>query len=81
MFTVLATLFLCGGFISIEMFGEPLRTIVDWIPFTYTYTIVNNTVLTGDPPSLTHIFGLIGYILLFFVLGLYIYRRFVIKPN
>jgi len=80
-FTVLATLFLCGGFIAIEMFGEPLRTIVDWIPFTYSYTIVSNTVLTGDPPNLTHIFGLIGYIVLFFVLGLFIYRKFVIKPN
>ncbi len=81
LFTVLASLFLCGGFIAIEMFGEPLRTIANWIPFTYTYTIVNNTVLTGDAPSVFHILGLIGYIILFFGLGLFIYRKFVIKPN
>ncbi len=80
-FTVLATLFLCGGFIDIEMFGQPLRTIVDWIPFTYTYTILGNSVLTGDAPSIIHIFGLIAYIILFFGLGLFIYRKFIIKPN
>ncbi|MFX1570254.1 MAG: ABC transporter permease [Promethearchaeota archaeon] len=81
LFTVLATLFLCGGFIDIQMFGEPLRTIANWIPFTYVYTIVNNTVLTGDTPSIIHILGLIGYIILFFGLGLIIYRKFVIKTN
>jgi len=81
LFTVLATLFLCGGFVAIEMFGQPLRTIVEWIPFTYAYTMLSNSVLTGDAPSLIHIFGLIGYIILFFGLGLFIYRKFVIKPN
>ncbi|MFX1310388.1 MAG: ABC transporter permease [Promethearchaeota archaeon] len=81
LFTVLVTLFLCGGFIDIEMFGQPLRAIVDWIPFTYAYTILGNSVLTGDAPSFIHIFGLIGYIILFFSLGLLTYRRFVIKPK
>ncbi|MFX0007428.1 MAG: ABC transporter permease [Candidatus Hermodarchaeota archaeon] len=81
LFTVLATLFLCGGFVSVEMFGPLLRSIANWIPFTYLYTIMGNTVLTGDAASVIQILGLIGYIILFFGLGLIIYRRFVIKPK
>ena len=81
LFIVLATLFLCGGFVSVEMFGPLLRSIDNWIPFTYLYTIMENTVLTGDVPSVIHILGLIGYTILFFGLGLIVYRKFVIKPK
>ncbi len=78
LFTVLSALFICGGFIDIEMFNHPLRTIVEWIPFTYSFSITFSSVLTGDIPAFTHIIGLIGYIILFYVLGLKFYRKFLI---
>ncbi len=81
LFIVLATLFLCGGFVSVELFGPLLRSIADWIPFTYLYSIMGKCVLTGDAPSVIYVFGLIGYTILFFGLGLIIYRRFIIKPK
>lgn len=75
MFLVLATLFLCGGFINIELFGQPLRFIVELIPFTYCFSILNNTILTGDIPAPNYIFGLIIYIFIFFAVGLIIYKK------
>ncbi|MFX1555375.1 MAG: ABC transporter permease, partial [Promethearchaeota archaeon] len=75
MFLVLATLFLCGGFINIELFGQPLRFIVELIPFTYCFSILNNTILIGDIPTPNYIFGLIIYIFIFFAVGLIIYKK------
>ncbi|MHA1490356.1 MAG: ABC transporter permease [Promethearchaeota archaeon] len=81
MFLVLTTLFLCGGFMDIELSSQPLRSIIEWIPFTYCYSIIKSTVLTGGIPSITHIIGLICYIFIFFILGLKIYRKFIISDN
>lgn len=81
MFLVLASLFLCGGFISIQMFGEPLKSIVSWIPFTYCFAIINDSVLTGSPPPINFIIGLIGYLILCYLLGLVIFKKFVISKG
>ncbi|MFW9895990.1 MAG: ABC transporter permease [Candidatus Thorarchaeota archaeon] len=75
MFLVLATLFLCGGFINIELFGQPLRFIVELIPFTYCFSILNSTILLGTISNITYIFGLMIYILIFFSLGLILYKK------
>lgn len=75
MFLVLATLFLCGGFINIELFGQPLRFIVELIPFTYCFSILNNTILTGNVSNIAYILGLLIYIVIFFSLGLILYKK------
>ncbi|MFX0011171.1 MAG: ABC transporter permease [Candidatus Hermodarchaeota archaeon] len=75
MFFVLATLFLCGGFINIELFGQPLRFIVELIPFTYCFSILNNMILTGNITNIAYIFGLTIYIAIFFGLGLIFYKK------
>jgi ABC-type multidrug transport system permease subunit len=75
MFLVLATLFLCGGFIDINLFGQPLKFIVELIPFTYCFNILYDSILLGSTPSLTYIFGLMIYIFIFFGVGLFIYKK------
>ena len=81
MFLVLATLFLCGGFINIELFGQPLRFIVELIPFTYCFSILNNTVLTGNVSNIAYILGLVVYIAIFFSLGLIFYKKRIISSK
>lgn len=78
MFIVLTSLFLCGGFIGIEMFNEPLKTIVNFIPFTYCFAILNNSVLIGSAPSIFYVISLISYNILFFFIGLIFFKKFVI---
>ena len=80
-FTGLATLFLCGGFVDIELFDPTLRAIVQWIPFTYSYSIFKSSILTGVFPPMIYIIGLIAYIIIFTLLGWYFYKRFVIKSK
>ena len=62
---------------NIDLFGEQLKAAVQWIPFTYSYSIINSTVLTGGIPNLIYILGLLGYIVIFFILGLAIYKKFI----
>ncbi len=81
MFLVLATLFLCGGFVDIELFGQPLKSIVELIPFTYCFSIFKSTILTGDIPSFTYVLGLTIYILLFFGIGLILYKKRIISQK
>ncbi len=81
MFLVLATLFLCGGFIDIELFGQPLKSFVEFIPFTYCFNILKSTILTGDISNINYVFGLIIYILIFFGLGLILYKKRIISQK
>lgn len=80
-FLIITTLFLCGGFINIEMFGEPMRTIIQFIPFTYCYALVNNSILTGDISNIFHIIGLVLYTCLFLCIGILMYQKYVIKSD
>jgi ABC-type multidrug transport system permease subunit len=80
-FIGLATLFLCGGFTDIELFDPTLRMIVQWIPFTYSYSIFKSSILTGAFPPIFYIIGLIAYIIIFAFSGWYFYKRFVIKSK
>lgn len=80
-FTALSTLFICGGFISVDMFTSPLKEIVQFIPFTYSYTVTFNTLLTGDPISLFNLLGLIFYIILFLIISMKFYQKFIISKN
>ncbi len=81
MFLVLATLFLCGGFVDIELFGQPLKSVVEFIPFTYCFNIIKSTILTGGISNLNYVFGLIVYILIFFGLGLILYKKRIISQK
>ncbi|MFX1325029.1 MAG: ABC transporter permease [Promethearchaeota archaeon] len=81
MFLVLATLFLCGGFISIELFGQPLKLIVELIPFTYCFSLLNSTILTGNTPNIAYIFGLVAYIFIFFGIGLIVYKKRIVSQK
>ena len=81
MFLILATLFLCGGFTNIELFGQPLRFIVEFIPFTYCFSILNSTILTGKIPNLIYVLGLIIYLLIFFGIGLLMYKKRIISQK
>lgn len=80
-FIAILSLFLCGGFIDIQLFNPILKSIIEWIPFTYLYTIFKNTILTGEITPQAYIGGIILYIVLFTLLGLYSYRRFVISSK
>ena len=80
-FIGLATLFLCGGFTDIELFDPTLRMIVQWIPFTYSYSIFKSSILTGVFPPMIYVIGLIAYVIIFAFSGWYFYKRFVIKSK
>jgi ABC-type multidrug transport system permease subunit len=80
-FIALTSLFLCGGFMDVQLFNPILQSIVQWIPFTYCYAIFKNTLLTGDTPPLSYVAGIILYITIFTLLGLYLYRKFVISSK
>lgn len=80
-FIALTTLFLCGGFMDIQLFNPILQSIIEWVPFTYLYAIFKNTILTGDFAPPTYIGGIILYIAIFTLIGLYLYRKFVISSK
>jgi ABC-type multidrug transport system permease subunit len=80
-FIALATLFLCGGFMDIQLFNPILKSIIEWVPFTYSYAIFKNTLLTGDFAPPTYIGGIILYIAIFTLIGLYLYHKFVISSK
>jgi ABC-type multidrug transport system permease subunit len=80
-FIGLTTLFLCGGFVDIELFDPTLQTIVKWIPFTYSYSIFKSSILTGDFPPIIYPIGLIAYIIIFAIIGWLFYKRFVISSK
>ena len=80
-FIGLTSLFLCGGFVDIELFDPVLQMVVKWIPFTYSYNIFKSSILTGEMPPFTYIIGLLSYIVIFAFLGWYFYKKFVIKSS
>jgi len=80
-FIALTTLFLCGGFQDIQLFNPLLQSIVEWVPFTYLYVIFKNTLLTGDLTPPTYVGGIILYTVIFTLLGLYLYHKFVISSK
>jgi ABC-type multidrug transport system permease subunit len=80
-FSALATLFLCGGFVDIELFDPALQMIVQWIPFTYSYSIFKSSILTGGAPPFTYIIGLIFYLIIFLIIGWNFYKKFIISSK
>ncbi|MHA1195860.1 MAG: ABC transporter permease [Promethearchaeota archaeon] len=80
-FLVLSTLFMCGGFIDIEIFDPIMKSIVQWIPFTYFYEITKITILTGESVELLYIIGIIAYSALFYMIGWLIFKKFVISSK
>jgi len=80
-FIALTTLFLCGGFMDIQLFNPILQSIIQWVPFTYSYVIFKNTLLTGDFAPPIYIAGIIFYITIFTLIGLYLYHKFVISSK
>ncbi|MFX0011853.1 MAG: ABC transporter permease, partial [Candidatus Hermodarchaeota archaeon] len=80
-FIALTSLFLCGGFMDIQLFTPILQSIVEWVPFTYCYSIFKNTLLTGDIPPSLYLAGIIFYIIAFILMGLYLYRKFVLSTK
>jgi ABC-type multidrug transport system permease subunit len=80
-FIAITTLFLCGGFMDIQLFNPILQSIVEWVPFTYCYSIFKNTLLTGDTPPMLYIAGISFYIIIFILMGLFLYRKFVLSTK
>jgi len=80
-FLVIGLLFLCGGFIGVEMYGGLLETIVNLIPFTYCNTITFSTLLTGGAIDIFQVIGLILYIFLFIGIGIILYQKYIVKSN
>jgi ABC-type polysaccharide/polyol phosphate export permease len=74
-------IFLCGGFMDIQLFNPILQSIIQWVPFTYSYVIFKNTLLTGDFAPPIYIAGIIFYITIFTLIGLYLYHKFVISSK
>ncbi len=81
LFVVLATLFLCGGFIDVEMFTSPLKYIVQLVPFTYMYVVTFDTILTGEPISLFHILGFTIYTIIFLGISVKVYKKYLISKT
>ncbi|MEJ2276472.1 MAG: hypothetical protein P8Y70_01800 [Candidatus Lokiarchaeota archaeon] len=50
-FTALSTLFICGGFISVDMFTSPLKEIVQFIPFRSIAAFASRNVQVAGPWS------------------------------
>ena len=80
-FIALTTLFLCGGFVDIQLFNPVIQSIIEWVPFTYLYAIFKNTILTGAFAPPTYVVGIIFYIVIFTLAGLYLYHKFVISSK
>ncbi|MHA1720026.1 MAG: ABC transporter permease [Promethearchaeota archaeon] len=78
-FILLPAIFLCGGFMDVELFGKPLLTIVNLIPFTYIFTLVKYTILPGFIWNWEYFIGLIIYIIIFFILGWKVYENGMVK--
>lgn len=77
-FLLYAFVFLCGGFIDIEIFDPRLKIIIEWIPFTYSYSIAKTTIFTANIPPIEYIVGLLAYIAFFFLIGIKTFQKRVI---
>ena len=78
-FTVLASIFLCGGFQDLRTFPVVYQQIVDFIPFTYCYALENVAMLGVGTWQWAQLVGLVAYIVFFFGAGLVVYRKRVIR--
>lgn len=78
-FLVLVFIFVCGGFVDLELFPQILQEIVQWIPFTYCFVPMKASLLPGLVISGWYIFGLVIWIVVSFVGGARLYTRRIIR--
>lgn len=77
-FILLTCVFLCGGFMDIQIFPAALKNAVIWIPFTYCFSLSQSFLLPGLTWNPYFLLGLIVYIAVFYLIGLKIYQKRVI---
>ncbi|HME52600.1 MAG TPA: ABC transporter permease [Candidatus Lokiarchaeia archaeon] len=78
-FLVLASIFLCGGFQDLRTFPVAYQQVVDFIPFTYAFSLAKVAMLGVGIWQGAQLAGLVAYIGVFFVAGLLVYHKRVIR--